>query len=145
MPDGIDPQIAQFMQSSVTSFSAIKFPQPADPVGVGAEWTSSSEVESAGMTFTVDYRFRLVAIEDDIVTIEITFVQTPAPTVILQGIEFATLGNLTGSGTTRNRVGGVLPIENTVAASGSITMSSGGDEIAMNIELATSMVQDPAG
>ena len=141
---GADPAIVEAMEQAVGSLASTQFPQPVEPLGIGAEWTLSTQITSQGFTYDVEYRFRLVAIDGDLVTIEVSYVQTPQPTVVVQGVEVEAAGAVTGSGTTRQRIGGVFPIESTLEAAGTITLTAEGDELAMNMEMRMSMLEDAA-
>jgi hypothetical protein len=144
-PAGANPIVAETTESTVSSLSSAQFPQPVEPLGLGAEWTMTTQIENQGFVYDIEYWFVLTAIEGDVVTIDVSYVQTPRPTMIMQGVEVEATGEITGRGTTRQRIGGLLPIESSMEAGGTISLTAEGDQLDMVMYMRMSLLEDPAG
>lgn len=91
------------------------FEYPAEPVGVGATWTSVKEVASEGFDVEVTYHYELTAIDGDEYAIDISYDEDIDQHVDADGVDADVTGTLVGGGTSTGSV------SNPLATAASIT------------------------
>jgi hypothetical protein len=74
--DGVDPQLTQVFDSAEQSLRQMTAPLPTEPVGLGARWQATQQIESAGFDVTQIVVYRLAAIAANEVTLEFELAQT---------------------------------------------------------------------
>jgi hypothetical protein len=152
LSDNVDPELAQVMESAEQSMQQISAPLPADPVGIGARWEVSSDVQSQGFTVSQTATYTLTAFDGDSAEVDIKMTQTAPPQLVeAPGMPPGTEASLeslesTGTGTMQIEFARLVPrseISLAMAMAMSIAMQGQTMQIGMDMQMDTSMM--PAG
>lgn len=126
LPDGLDPEVEASIDQFEGQLTDLTLPVPAEPLGVGARWRTTTESTLAGATVARTTTYEITAIEGSTVTYTAATEQTAADQEIDPGTlpdgATATLvsADLTGSAT------GTLDLTSIVASS---TASTTGTQV----------------
>jgi len=71
IPDSATPQMRQTLESTLQSFKNFSMPMPEEPVGVGAKWEVSQEIETGGLKVHQVSSYEVVKIEGGQVQLKI--------------------------------------------------------------------------
>jgi hypothetical protein len=103
LPGAVDQQLSQVFDSTRQSLQQMSAPLPAEPVGVGASWQLTQNVESGGFSVVQTATYTLVSRDGDDVVLDLVLTQNaPAQTTELPGMPpglDANLDSLEASGT----------------------------------------------
>lgn len=143
LPAGGDDQLSQVLDSAEQSLEQMSVPLPAEPVGVGAQWEGTRDIESGGFSVTQTAIYTLNSIEDDDLTLGVTLTQTASE----QNVEMAglppgfeaSLDSLesAGTGTIQTNLNRLVPrSESTLSMTIALGVSAQGQtqQIAMNLQ-----------
>ena len=130
-------------QECVASFtdstSTVALVYPAEPVGVGAEWSSNVNVDSQGITIPVTYHYTLTDSGDDgTYSVEVTFDADIDGDI--EGAEAT--GTMTGSGTFTGDIDNPLVVNGTVAQTIDMTIDDDGEQADMSIDITIDIDSD---
>ncbi|MCX4246851.1 DUF6263 family protein [Paraliomyxa miuraensis] len=75
LPRDVPALVHQTMQQMTQNLGQLAVPLPAEPVGVGASWTATHELEQNGMKLRQTGRYTLRALEGEHVTLDATIEQ----------------------------------------------------------------------
>ncbi len=142
IPADVDPALRSSLEEMESQFDTATVPFPEDPVGVGAVWEGTVAVATSGVETHATYRYEVVEIEGDRVTVDVSYTQAvPPQDAELEGMPPGTTarvidGSFEGSGRMTVEPT-VLFSLGSVAADGRMTMeiSDGAEtgELAMDI------------
>jgi len=79
VPDRVSAQIKQMEESMARSIEQMSSPLPEEPVGVGARWRVTSQVETGGVNLNQIGHFELVALEAGVAKVRISLEQSAPP------------------------------------------------------------------
>ena len=98
VPEDANPLVRQMLEQFGTSFEQLSSPFPAEAVGVGAQWQLRYDTEVSGMRFDTVATYEVVAIEGDLITLDIALAQNAPPqTLSLPGLPPGTSAELLSS------------------------------------------------
>jgi hypothetical protein len=81
LPDDIDPQVRQTMESSRQAMEQISSPLPEEPVGIGGRWQVDQVIAQNGLTIKQSAVFELVEFKGKKGALRTTVVQSADPQV----------------------------------------------------------------
>jgi hypothetical protein len=111
------------------------FDYPDEPVGVGATWTSVSNVQQQGFDLDVTYHYELTALEGDRYTIEISYDEDIDDTFSADGTEADVTGTLTGGGSTTGTIGNPLAVETSLEQDLDMRVEADGESLDMAMQI----------
>jgi len=144
--EGLDetgnPVFDELASSLADQAASLAFPFPEEPVGVGARWSISTEVEIAGLPLRAEYLVTATRVDEDgadaDVEATLTFVAGP---VELQGTRAEVIdGQLAGTGTVSWALAGRLVPRLQLEMSGSATLEAGGTRLVQEQSQRTAVV-----
>jgi hypothetical protein len=124
IPEDADPLVAQLLDQLSTQIDELVVPFPEAPVGIGARWRITSDVELLGIRTRQVYTYEVRGRQGDVLDLEISFTQTGRRgSVDIPGVPARVDVSIThfkvhGSGSVTCDLAGVLPSSNQVRASG---------------------------
>ncbi|MGB7445195.1 MAG: DUF6263 family protein [Coleofasciculaceae cyanobacterium] len=87
VPENIDESTKQMVEQISDSLKQISSPVPSQAVGVGAKWRVSSALNLRGISLSQIATYKLVSLNDDVATLEISIEQeAPQQNISLPGI-----------------------------------------------------------
>ncbi len=121
--------------SGLSSAAALAY--PAEPIGIGARWTSTAVVESEGFEAEVDYNYELVEVDGTSYLIDLTYDEDIDQEVDQGGTALQAKGNVNGSGSVRGSVDN--PLQTTTEITQDFALDFEGDgetlQMEMNVEV----------
>ena len=75
LPQELDPNTKQMMEQMMNSIKQLSSPIPAESVGVGAKWQFPNSVVVNGMTLNQITTYELVALKDNVATLQVSIEQ----------------------------------------------------------------------
>jgi hypothetical protein len=154
IPQGLAPQMEGQLESVKNSMGELAVALPAEPVGAGATWIVTTEIDQGGIKFEQVANFTLVGIKGGIAELKVTSTQSGDEQKIENdqmpaGVDI-TLKSLEGAGegTTTVNLAWLVPVKATVANTVNMNMSvvspqMSGD-MGQSIEVNYSMEGKPA-
>ncbi len=82
MPSNTNPQMSQMVDSMRQQMNQISIPLPEEPVGTGAIWTATTQLNSGGIRVNNVYRYELTSLEDSRMAMKVSLVQTAGEQMI---------------------------------------------------------------
>lgn len=124
IPDGIEPNLRQMFEQTMSSLSDISAPMPAQAVGVGAKWRVSMSPTLNGISMNQTATYEVANIQGNLITLNTSVEQeADAQSMTLPGLPAnatANLKSLDGSG--RGEV--TMDLTKIVPISGNMSMDS---------------------
>ena len=144
---GLDPMMAQAIGQLDTQLEQLSMPLPAEPVGVGAVWTTTSEIDSSGVVFCNVATYRLTEFDGDAYTLETELEQQAEPTTIedASGSIEVVDGSGSGTGTSRGSLAFPIAVDGSSTATTSILLRAddGTDQGEVGTEISLEMQISP--
>lgn len=79
IPADVDPALRSTFEEMESQLDTATVPLPEDPVGVGAVWEGTVAIPTSGVETQATYRYEVVEIEGDRVTVDVSYTQTVPP------------------------------------------------------------------
>jgi hypothetical protein len=124
-PEGLAAEMASVVDQLEQQLAALTVPMPTEPVGVGAVWEVTTEVELAGVDTTMTATYTLVELDAGRYVLDVEISQEFAPTTVTENgatIEIIS-GTSTGSGRTEGTLDQMLPTRATSSVAGELSMT----------------------
>jgi hypothetical protein len=107
-PDDLDPTLTEGLEIGDRASDQLTVPLPDQPVGIGATWTTAQSTDLNGVQSNLTTEYELVDVADDVFTLAWTTTQSLS----------VADGEATGSGSLRQQIGGLAPIESSTESDG---------------------------
>jgi hypothetical protein len=120
-------EVSEGLQDEASRLSS---PLPAEPVGVGARWTVSSEGTLSGLPYQQTSTFTITSIEGDVVVADTVVEQVfpPGPMDLASGVDARVVeGGMTGRGTTTWDLRQVVPLSTSITEGDVVAVIEGPD------------------
>jgi len=130
-PDDLDPTLTEGLEIGDRASDQLSVPLPDRPVGVGAVWTTTQTTDLNGVQALSITQYELVEVADEEFALEWTMTQTLS----------VADGEATGSGSLRQQIGGLAPIEMTASTTGAYTIEENGSSTELRIDTYSNVVQ----
>lgn len=134
LPEGINPMVSQMMDSMGGQMQQLSAPFPAEPVGVGARWETSTTLQLAGAVVPQTSQYELLSRDGDTITLSVTFTQhldaqnMPAASIPPEAQAALEDTRNSGSGTMTINLNSIVPeMESTTTTSMSGAAAAGQD------------------
>lgn len=130
IPDDLDPQVRQTMESMRQQINQLSVPFPEEALGVGAEWTVTSHLEQQGMKLQQVVTWRLTERKGSVVKVTNGIQQiAPPQSIVAPGLPpgaTVTLNRLAsaGTGTTEADLTRPAPLRSEMSLDNSIAMTT---------------------
>ncbi len=86
-PEQLTPEIQHMMESASRGMDQVSAPLPEQPVGVGATWSLTQDIEQGGVKLTQVTHFELIELDDDTGTLRTrTTQEAPSQALALAGM-----------------------------------------------------------
>lgn len=151
IPENLAPQIKSMLSGMKDAMNRLSAPVPAEPVGVGASWRVTTDLNANGMQLKQTAVYELTKLDDDGFATSVTVSQKADPQQVnnpdLPPGTVVKLSSLKGSGkgTSEMNQNEVLPRNSTVSVDTEISMnvSAQGQETSIAIDQNMEMVLSP--
>lgn len=131
LPETGNPAFDMLSSSLLQQAASLAFPFPEEPVGIGARWSVTTEVEIGGLPIRAEYRMTMTRLDGDALDadLEATLTFLPGP-VDLQGTAADVIGGeLTGRGVARWDLSGQVVPRVEMEISGAATIEAQGTRL----------------
>ena len=129
--EGLSAEERQAAEELITQSESVAFGFPAEPVAVGATWTSEATVNSNGVEIPATYQYELVRLDDESFTIEVTY-DSPVDTEV-GGADVS--GRISGSGTITGATDNPLELAYEFVQDATISAQQDGQAIDMQMSI----------
>ncbi len=141
VPAGANPQIKQFMESLKQSIGQMSAPLPEQPVGIGAKWETTTNIEQNGMKLKQVATSEVLALDGNVFTLSIKLKQSAGRQKVTTNGITVDLESLdgTGGGETTIDLGQIVPSKANVTLRSDMKMNSGGQSMSMGFDVVMTM------
>jgi len=136
--------VTQFIDSLKQSMSQMAAPLPEEPVGVGATWDTTINIDQGGMKLTQVAKNKLVSLAGSSLSLAVSLSQTaPKQKLSKNGIT-VDLDSYSGSGGGETTLDLMQPVPTkaTVKLVSDMHMTSGGNPMGMGLDLTVTMTAE---
>lgn len=95
LPDNLEPSLKEYLQSTTRSIKRISNPLPVEPVGIGAQWETTTNFNAGGIDIKQITTYSLLAKKDEEIMLDVVIEQQADPQPINSPkLPSGTTGNL---------------------------------------------------